>query len=232
MNTSILILIGGCGVYDGSECTEVVATLVHLSRADTDAQCYAPDIKQANTINHLNGSVEPDNRDVLNESARIARGNVKPLSELTVRGYDALIFPGGFGAAKNLSDWAVNGTNATLQPDVARVIKAFHSAKIPIGACCISPTLLALALKNKSITVTVGLENSNDPKWPYAQTAAQINSLGAVHVPCDVRGVMVDPTNKLVTAPAYMYDGKPHEIFDSVGKMVQGVLMLVYDGQK
>lgn len=221
------VVLSGNGVYDGSECTEAIATLVHLSRAGATVQCFAPNVDQMHAVNHTTGAAHDATRNVLEESARLARGNIKALSVLAAsnKDFDAVVFPGGFGAAKNLSTWAVDGSKATLQEDVKEVIVGFHSAGKAIGACCIAPTLLALALPDAGIKLTVGMEEGGDgTAWPYAGTAAQIKELGATHVPCAVGEVVVDTDNKIVTSPAYMYEGNPHEIFDSVGNMIDGVM--------
>jgi enhancing lycopene biosynthesis protein 2 len=224
---NVAVVLSGSGVYDGSEITEATATLVHLSRLETTFQCYAPNKEQMHAVNHTTGNEHDTNRNVLEESARIARGNVKPLSDLNVDEFDALIFPGGFGAAKNLSSWAVDGVNCSVDEDVERVISSFHSASKPIGACCIAPVVIAKCIPG--CTVTVGSGNVEDEEnWPYAGTVGQIEELGCTHVENDITGVTVDGGNKIVTSPAYMYNGKPHEIFDSVGLMVEGVLKFAF----
>jgi enhancing lycopene biosynthesis protein 2 len=225
----VALILSGNGVYDGTECTEGVAALVHLSRAGAQVQCYAPDVLQMHAIDHTKGAPHENNRNVLQESARLARGCVKPLNELDIATIDAIVLPGGFGAAKNLSNWATDGVGATLNEDVKRVIVGAHAAKKPIGACCIAPTLLALALKDVpgGVLLTVGSGDTTKPEqWPYAGTAGQIRELGAVHVEVGIDGCITDEANLLVTAPAYMYEGRPHEVFDSVGRMVDGVLKL------
>ena len=227
---NVAVVLSGNGVYDGSECTEAIATLVHLSRAGVNVQCFAPNVEQMHAVDHTSGSLHDKTRNVLEESARLARGNIKALSDLSAfnEDFNAVVFPGGFGAAKNLSTWAIDGPKATVQEDVKKVIVDFHASGKPIGACCIAPTLIALALPNEGIKMTVGMEEGADgTAWPYAGTATQIKELGVGHVPCEVGEVVVDADHKIVTSPAYMYEGKPHEIFDSVGKMVEGVLMLL-----
>lgn len=210
------VLLAGNGVYDGSETTEAVAALVHLSRASHTVGCYAPDQPQAHAVNHTSGTEEDTPRNVMVESARIARGSVSPLAALDASEWDALVVPGGFGAAKNLCDFAFKETEMTLDPVVDATLKAFHSAGKPIALCCISPVLAAKAIPG--VTVTVGQRDGD--AWPYAGTVGAIEAFGAAHKDCDITEVCVDAQNKVVTAPAYMYDGKPHQIFDSVGNMV------------
>ncbi|CAK0883262.1 unnamed protein product [Prorocentrum cordatum] len=218
----VAVVLAGCGVYDGAEITEATACLVHLSRARAEVRCFAPDKPQMHAVDHTMGTEHTETRNVLKESARIARGAVVPLADLKAADFDAVVFPGGFGAAKNLSSWAVDGTRCSVDADVVRVIKDFHSSSKVLGMCCIAPTLAAKVLGK--VTVTVGQEEGD--AWPYAGTAGQISSLGATHVKTTISEICVDKENKLVTSPAYMYDGRPHEIFDNVGQMIGGVLEL------
>mmetsp|Transcript_39851 Transcript_39851/g.79888 ORF Transcript_39851/g.79888 Transcript_39851/m.79888 type:complete len:255 (-) Transcript_39851:156-920(-) len=218
----VAVVFSGCGVFDGTEVTEGTAALVHLSRAGAQVQVFAPDKEQMHALDHTKGAELPEKRNVLVESARIARGNVQPLQALKASDYDALIFPGGFGAAKNLSSWAVDGTDCKVDEDVARTIKEFHSAQKPIGACCIAPVLLAKVLQGKDIMVTVGSQGGE--QWPYGGTIGQIESLGAKHETTTIDGVCVDSANKLATSPAFMYEGGFAEVHDSVGKMVDATL--------
>lgn len=222
----VAVILSGSGVFDGAEITESVATLVHLSRREAVVQCFAPDVGQLHAVNHLTGQEYPHNRNVLQESARIARGNIKALSEINVNNFDAIMFPGGFGAAKNLSNWANEGIKATLNEDVKNTILKAHEAKIPIGACCIAPTLLALALHNKNIKITVGNDNNNNNKWPYSGTVQQLQALGVQHIITNINEICIDEKNKLVTAPAYMYEGKSHEIFDNIEKLIEQLLKM------
>ena len=223
----VAIVLSGSGVYDGSEITESTATLIHVSRLQAKFQCFAPDKDQHHAVDHTQGIEHADTRNVLVESARIARGDVKPLSDLNPDDYDGLIIPGGFGAAKNLSSWAIDGIECKVDPDMEKCIDAFHASGKPIGACCIAPTLLAKCIPG--CTVTVGSGNIDDEaNWPYAGIAKQIQELGCTHVETDITGVTVDGKNNLVTSAAYMYNGKPYEIHDSVGLMVEKVLTIAY----
>nr|CAD7256989.1 unnamed protein product [Timema shepardi] len=175
--SKVAIVLSGSGVFDGTEVHEASAILVHLTRAGAEPVCYAPDIPQM----HVGSPVEGESRNVLAESARIARGAIKPLAELKASSVDAVIFPGGFGAAKNLSDWAVRGKDCTVLPDVERVLKDFHASKKPIGLCCISPVLAAKVLPGT--TLTLGQNDNKSGKWPYAETIEGASSLGAIVVP-------------------------------------------------
>lgn len=218
------VVLSGCGVYDGSEIHEAVAVLYHLSRAGASYRCFAPDKAQMHVVNHATGRpAEGESRNVLVESARIARGDIRPLSDLRAADFDCVIFPGGFGAAKNLCDFAVKGATMRVDPDVERVVREFHGAGKPVGMCCIAPVIAARVLGTKSggpgARVTIG----ND-----AQTAAAIASWGSSNVEQPVTAAQADDANRLVTAAAYMYGDAPvHAVFEGIGKMVDGVLSRV-----
>ncbi|KAJ8352514.1 hypothetical protein SKAU_G00239900 [Synaphobranchus kaupii] len=219
----VAVVLSGCGVYDGTEIHEASAILVHLSRSGADVQMYAPNISQMHVIDHSKGQpTEKESRNVLSESARIARGNIADLAQLNASHHDAVIFPGGFGAAKNLSTFAVDGKDCKVNHDVERVLKDFHEAGKPIGLCCISPVLAAKVLPG--VEVTVGHEEEEGGKWPYAGTAKAIAALGAKH--CLAHEAHVDQKNKVVTSPAFMCETELHLIFDGIGAMVKDVLRL------
>ncbi|XP_063791713.1 glutamine amidotransferase-like class 1 domain-containing protein 3, mitochondrial [Pseudophryne corroboree] len=219
----VAVILAGCGVYDGSEVHESSAVLVHLSRAGAEYVLFAPNIDQMHVVDHVKGQPTEETRNVLTESARIARGNIKDLTDLKVSDYDALIIPGGFGVAKNLSTWAVKGKDCSVLKAIEETIKGFHAAKKPIGLCCISPVLAAKLLPG--CEVTVGCDTECD-KWPHAGTAGAITQLGCKHVNKQVHEVHVDKKNKLVTTSAFMCNSPIHEIFDGVGEMVKDVLKL------
>lgn len=221
----VAVVLAGCGVYDGTEIHEASAALVHLSRADAAVSIFAPNIPQMHVIDHTKGAPAEEKRNVLCESARIARGNIKPLTDLVASNFDALIFPGGFGAAKNLSDFAVAQDKMQLNADVERVLQEFHGAKKPIGLCCIAPVLAARAIPG--VEVTVGGDAEQDGRWPYAGTAGAITAMGAKHVVKDATEAHTDEANRVVTSPAYMCNTELHHVFDSVGAMVSGVLQLL-----
>ncbi len=203
----IAVVLSGCGHRDGSEITESVSLLIGLSQAGADVTCFAPDI-EIPVINHITGEVQPEKRSLLQEASRIARGNIKSLDQLHARDFDALAFPGGFGAAKNLCNWAEKGALCDVNSDVERVILDFYKASKPIGAACIAPVLLARVLGDKKVTVTIG----DDP-----DTAAEIRKTGAQHEDCPVDDYITDRETKVVTTPAYMYgDAKPSEVFKGI----------------
>lgn len=164
---SAAIILSGSGVADGSEITEAVSLLVSLDRLGAPFQCYAPNKSQKDVINHLTGENSQETRNVLVESARICRGNVKSLELLLQQNHDALFLPGGFGAAKNLSDFAEKGNEFTVDPEVEKILLAFAEQGKPVGAACISPILLAKVFGNKKVKLTLG---KKEPEWEYSST--------------------------------------------------------------
>jgi len=220
MAKRVAVLLSGCGVFDGSEIHEAVLTLLALDSHGAEVVCCAPNIEQRDVINHATGEVMPEKRNVLVEAARIARGKIEDLSKITPAVVDALIMPGGFGAAKNLCSYAVDGVRAKVHPEVARVIYDFVKERKPIGAICIAPVIIAAAFRDtKEIipTLTIG----NDPK-----TILDISTMGADHIECSARDIIVDRKNKIVTTPAYMLAKGPAELYVGIEKLVKEVLEL------
>jgi enhancing lycopene biosynthesis protein 2 len=212
----VAVVLAGCGVYDGAEINEAVLTLLALEEAGATYQCFAPNMPQMHVINHLTGQVMDEQRNVLVEAARIARGNIKDIVEAKVEDFDALLVPGGFGAAKNLSDFAIKGAGLTVQPDFLRFAQAFHAAAKPVGLICIAPAMSA-RIFGEGVECTIG----ND-----ADTAAAIAATGGKHVNCPVDRAVVDTRNKLVTTPAYMLAGKVSEAAAGIRACVRDVLAL------
>jgi enhancing lycopene biosynthesis protein 2 len=213
------VVLSGCGVFDGTEIHEAVITLLALDRAGAEIVCMAPDVDQLHVVDHLRGDVaRGEQRNVLVESARIARGNVVDIAAVDPDDLDALILPGGFGAAKNLSDFALKGAGCKVHPEVARVVTAVHAAGKPIGALCIAPAVLARLLGDERPHLTIG----TDPG-----TAAALEAMGACHEACEARGTTVDRERLLVTTPAYMLAGSIAEAADGIEKLVGEVLELV-----
>jgi len=212
------VVLSGCGVFDGSEIHEAVFTLLAIDQAGCEAVCLAPDAEFAVT-NHLTKQDAAEKRNILVESARIARGNIRDIKGVTAADLDAVIFPGGFGAAKNLCDFAVKGAAATVNPEVVRLLQEMHAAKKPIGAICIAPAMLAAAIgKQVAPTVTIGTD---------AGTAAEIEKTGARHQNCPVTDFVVDAGNKIVTTPAYMLAGRISEAYAGIDKCVKELIKLI-----
>ncbi|MGO2476960.1 MAG: isoprenoid biosynthesis glyoxalase ElbB [Pseudoalteromonas sp.] len=212
----IAVILSGCGVYDGAEVNEAVLSLLHIAKAGAEYQCFAPDIMQMHTINHLTGEEMASDRNVLVEAARIARGEIKPITELDAADFDALILPGGFGAAKNLSNFAVKGAQAHVQTDVLKACKTFADNNKPAGYMCITPALIPL-IYSANAKVTIGDDQD---------TASAINALGAEHVACPVSEIIIDQQHKLVTTPAYMLAESILEADAGIEKLVTAVLKM------
>lgn len=223
MAKRVAVILSGCGVYDGTEIHEASAVLVHLSREGAKVRMFAPNVAQMHVVNHCEGKPTEEKRNALQESARIARGDVTDLAKLDVSEFDAVIIPGGFGVAKNLSNWAEKNKDCTIHSDVERVVKDFHRAGKPLGMCCISPVLAAKLLPGCELTV--GQDKEGD-MWPYAQTADALKAMGCKHVNTDVEKAHVDKKNKLITTCAFMCQAPFHKVFDGIGVMVKETLKL------
>lgn len=221
-NKKIAVVLSGCGVYDGTEIVEAASTLIHLSKHNANVSFFAPNIEQMHVINHLDGNIQPETRNVLVESARITRGNIKPLEKLVPSDYEALIIPGGFGAAKNLSNYAINNSEYNVIKDVEKICLSFRAGLKPIGFCCIAPVIAAKCLPGCEITV--GKVPNALKEWPYGGTVENLKSLGAIVVEKDVGEIHVDETNKIVTTPAFMKNASFFEVFEGIGKMIDEVL--------
>lgn len=213
----VAVILSGCGVFDGAEIYETVITLLAIRQQGAEYTCFAPDKEQLHVVNHLTGDVEEGaTRNVLVEAARIARGDIHPVTECNVDDFDALILPGGFGAAKNLCTFAVDGADCAVDENVIKVCKAFAEARKPAGYACIAPAVAACVYDN-GVKLTIGTDEN---------TASGINQMGATHVDCQVDDVVVDTEHKLVTTPAYMLAQDILEAHTGLNKMVQSVLAM------
>lgn len=215
----VAVILSGCGVFDGAEIHETCAALLALHRAGAEAIICAPSGPQMHVMNHLKGEPEEnESRDILVEAARIARGEITPLSDLDPNAVDAVLLPGGFGAAKNLCNFATDGKACTAHPEVEKFLMRAQGAGKPLGAMCIAPVILARVFgADLKPTLTVG----NDPA-----TANLINEMGAQHVNCAADDIVVDVANRFVTTPAYMVAGNIGEVFDGADKFVTKLLEL------
>lgn len=213
---NIAVILSGCGVYDGSEIHEAVLTLLALDQQGATYRCFAPNISQHHVINHLTGEVTDENRNVLVEAARIARGDVEDLVELAEKDFDGVIFIGGFGAAKNLSSFALNDDNYEVNPHVLEVAQAFAGVEKPAGFMCIAPALLPFIYPD-GVKGTIGKDKA---------TASLISAKGLTHVDCKVSSVVVDEANKVVSTPAYMLAESISEANEGIQKLVKYVLAL------
>ncbi len=211
------VILSGCGVKDGSEIHEAVFTLLAIDQAGAQAVCLAPNI-ELDEVNHLSNEPTGKKRNVLLESARIARGNIQDISKVKASDLDAVILPGGFGAAKNLSDFASKGAEAKPNAEVARLIREMVGVKKPIGAICIAPATIAAILgKELHPTLTIGTDSG---------TAAVLEKMGVHHENCPVKEFVVDEKNKIVSTPAYMLANRISETHEGITKLVKEVIRL------
>ena len=217
MKKKVGVLLSGCGVFDGAEIHEAVITLLTLDKEGAEIICTAPDTEQTDVINHITQEPMNEKRNILVESARIARGEIKNLKDLKASDLDALIMPGGMGAAKNLSDFVVKGADSTVHPEVLRILQEMLAAKKPVGAICIAPATLAKAVADKKPEITIG----ND-----VNTAAVLEQIGAKHCECKVDDICIDKKNKIVTTPAYMLGPGIKDIALGIEKLVKQVLLM------
>lgn len=212
----VAVILSGCGVYDGAELHESVLTLLALSKAGAEVKCFAPDIDQTHVVNHLTGEEQQQTRNVLTESARIARGDISPLSELRAQEFDALVVPGGFGAAKNLSDFAFNGPECAIEPSMLAATKSFADLNKPAAYLCIAPAMLP-NIYGQGIQLTIG----NDP-----ETAGAINAMGGEHINCSVDQFVYDPKHKVISTPAYMLAENIAQAASGIEKTIEKLLSL------
>jgi enhancing lycopene biosynthesis protein 2 len=210
------VILAGCGNKDGAEIHESVLTLLSIDRAGHQYQCFAPDVPQGRVLNFLTDEVLPEKRNVLLESARIARSKIRPLSDFSEGEHDILVMPGGSGVAYNLCTYAVDGDRMTVLPQVESGIRAMHQAGKPIGALCISPVIIAKVLKE--VTVTFGKDEKAN---------AAFQRSGARTINTDARSIVIDDKNKIVTTPCYMLDAGISEISEGIDKLVQQLIKMV-----
>jgi enhancing lycopene biosynthesis protein 2 len=216
MAKKVGVILSGCGVYDGAEIHESVVTLLALDRLGAEAVICAPNVPQLHVVNHLTGEVaKGESRNVLVESARIARGAIRDVADVAAAELDALILPGGFGAAKNLCDFAVTGPECSVNPEVARLVREVHALGKPVAAVCIAPALLARVLGDEGPQLTIGTD---------AGTAGALTTMGAAHIECPVTEFVVDEERKLISSPAYMLAQSISEAAEGIEKTVAALI--------
>jgi enhancing lycopene biosynthesis protein 2 len=216
MPKKVGVLLSGCGVMDGAEIHEAVCAMLALDRAGADIVCLAPNRDQASVVDHLRGKPVRETRNVLVEAARIARGKIRDVADVAPTELDAVILPGGFGAAKNLSTFAEEGEKAKADPGVAALLRGMHAARKPIGALCIAPAVLAAVLgRDAHPELTIGDD---------ASTATKLEGMGAKHVKADTTGIVVDRKNKIVTTPCYMLATRISQVAEGAEKAVRALL--------
>jgi enhancing lycopene biosynthesis protein 2 len=220
MKSKVGVVLSGCGFLDGSEIHEAAFTLLCLDELDVEVVCMAPRGPQRQVVDHAaKAPQDGETRDMLRESARIARGRIVDLATVHGLDLDALVMPGGLGAAKNLCDFAEKGAHATAHPEIARLLREMHTAKKPIGAICIAPAVVAAVLGRAAHPVlTIGDD---------ADTAAALVAMGARHQPCVVTGCVIDREQRIVTTPAYMFEARPRDVVAGIRRLCEAVVAMI-----
>lgn len=224
----VAVILSGCGVYDGSEIQESVLTLLELNRHGVQVVCAAPDISQHHVIDHRTGTETGESRNVLTESARIARGAIVPLTELVLDDIDAIVLPGGFGVAKNFTSWAFDGPNSAIDPSVQACIVACFDAGKPIVGLCMAGTTIARALKDHGVHPTLTVGTPAEPS-PYDITAINsgIAATGADVSLCTVREISLDTKHRIITAPCYMMEASITEVHTNVSMAITALMEML-----
>lgn len=207
------VVLSGSGVFDGAEIHEATLSLLAIVQAGGAYEIFAPDILQYHVINHITGEEMKETRNVLVESARIARGKINPLSAFDASAFDAILFPGGFGVAKNLCTLAIKGPDCSVNKEAERAIKTMLQAKKPIGALCIAPALIAKVVEG--VKVTIGQDES---------TASAIQAMGGTHVITGHGEVVEDKVNRVFTTPCYMLDATILDIYNGTQNVVKAMM--------
>lgn len=221
MKKKIGVVLAGCGVYDGAEIHESVIVLLAIAREGAESVCMAPNVDQMHVINHLTGAeMQGQTRNVLVEAARIARGDIVDVASVKADDIDALFFPGGFGAAKNLCDFAVKGENCDVHPEVMRLVREFAQKRKPQGVACIAPALFAKIYEGESAHPTLTIGNDKD-------AAEKIEIMGSRHQNCAVQDVVVDKENKIVSTPGYMLGQNISDVAEGVEKSVKELIKMI-----
>jgi enhancing lycopene biosynthesis protein 2 len=210
------VILSGCGNKDGAEIHESVLTLLSIDRAGCQCQCFAPDVPQERVVNFLTNEEMKEKRNVLLESARIARSKIKPLSDFRAGDFDVLVIPGGRGAGLNLSSFVKDQEKMTVNPEVESAIRSMHAARKPIGALCLAPVIIARLLKG--VCVTFGKDEAMNAVFQKLDTRT---------VNADARSIVIDRDNKVVTTPCYMLDARISEIGEGIDKLIQQLIKMV-----
>ncbi len=222
------VIFSGSGVFDGTEIQEGVFTLLAIKKVGAESVCFAPNIDQHHVINHITGEEMKESRNVLVESARIARGDIQSLDQFDASQLDALVLPGGFGAAKNLSKWAFSGPDGDINEQVKQAIVTMVKAKKPVAGLCMGPTVIAKALEGNEITPTLTVGTTEAPS-PYEIEAISqgLEKTGATAVMKTIDEISVDADNKIVTAPCYMMEADILQIRNNVQKAIDALVELI-----
>lgn len=213
----IAVILHGCGVNDGTEIHEAVCTMLGLQRHGAKLSYFSPDMPQKRVVNHLIDEEVSEQRSMLVEAARLARGDVKSWDQCRSSDFDGIVIPGGTGTAFNLCDFATAGEKMRVEPFLEKLLLSFHEQSKPIGAVCIAPVILAKVFGSKGARVTIGTDEG---------VAEKVTRMGAVHVNCAVDECIVDEAHKLVTTPAYMLGQNAHEIFKGISALADELIRM------
>jgi enhancing lycopene biosynthesis protein 2 len=218
------VLLSGCGVYDGAEIQEAVFTLLAIDEIGAEAVCISIDKPQHHVVNHITGEAMPEMRNMLIESARIARGSILAINDVQPGDIDALVIPGGFGSAKNFTDWAFNGPDGTILPEVKLLLVNLFNIGKPIAALCVSPVVLAKALEGSAIhaEVTIGSTHEASP-YDIESFSEGLRKTGLKTSMKNTREIQVDSANKIVTAPCYMMDATISEVRKNIRTAIEAL---------
>ncbi|MDB2657226.1 isoprenoid biosynthesis glyoxalase ElbB [Crocinitomicaceae bacterium] len=222
------VLLSGCGVYDGAEIHEATLTLLSIAEIGAEAFCISVDRDQHHVVNHLNGEEMNEKRNMLVEASRIARGNISNINEVNPADIDGLIIPGGFGSAKNFTNWAFEGPEGTILPEVKLLIVNMLNVGKPVAALCVSPVVMAKALEGSNIkaNMTIGSDQEDSP-YDIQGFSGGLETLGASTEMKTVREILVDSSNKIITAPCYMMDANILDVRKNVRSAVEALRDLV-----
>ena len=222
------VIFSGSGVFDGTEIQEGVFTLLSIKKVGAEALCFAPNIDQHHVINHITGEEMKERRNVLVESARIARGAIQDLADFDASQLDALVFPGGFGAAKNLTGWAFSGPDGDINAQVKEAVLSMVKAKKPVAGLCMGPTVIAKALEKSGISpsLTVGTTTAPSP-YEIGAISQGMEKTGAKAVMKTVDEIEIDTKNKIVTAPCYMMEADILQVRNNVQKAIDALVKLI-----
>ncbi|MDP6909444.1 MAG: isoprenoid biosynthesis glyoxalase ElbB [Flavobacteriales bacterium] len=228
MGNKIGVLLSGNGVYDGAEIHESVFTLLAIDENRGQAVCFAPNIDQHHVVNHMSGEEMGEKRNVLVEAARIARGAISDLSETTAESIDALVIPGGFGAAKNLTKWAFSGPDGEINADVQRIINEMVQANKPVVGLCMGPTVIAKALEGTGIKsrLTVGTTEEESP-YEIDAISQGMEKAGAVAEMKSIQQILIDEENRIITAPCYMMEGSITDIRNNIKQAIDALFEML-----
>jgi enhancing lycopene biosynthesis protein 2 len=218
------VLLSGCGVYDGAEIQEVVLTLLAIEEIGAEAVCISVDEDQYHVVNHVNGEEMPEKRNMLIESARMTRGNIREISSITPADLDALVIPGGFGSAKNFTSWAFSGPESTINAKIKLLIVNMVNIGKPIAALCVSPVVVAKAMQNSAVhpLMTIGSDQEGSP-YDIKGFCAGIEAVGSTTEMRSVREITVDAENKIITAPCYMMDASISEVRKNIRSAIESL---------